>query len=199
MSSPDAPVGPTLAEMLALFPGTERDFAAEEITAGDVPQPYRGLLVHHHHMTVTVERHYGSPVDVWVLDVKQEGDLYARKILLALQSTGQVVQFGIARIHLDYCSKAVRREIEARETPLGRILINHKVLRHIRPTAYLKVTPGTRMREWFGLAKADPATTFGRLGVIFTNHEPAIEVLEILAPVVEPEAWPRSAADDRSA
>ena len=35
----------------------------EEVLAEAVPQPYRTLLAHHEHMTVSVEQHHGSPVD----------------------------------------------------------------------------------------------------------------------------------------
>ncbi|HEY8505009.1 MAG TPA: hypothetical protein VIL46_10540 [Gemmataceae bacterium] len=173
--------GPELRELTGLFPGGADDFAAEVIAAGEVPEPYHTLLVHHHHMTVTVEKFYRGPVDVRPLEVRHDGDLYCRKILLVLRETGAVVQFGIVRIRLDCCSEPVREAILSRKTPLGRILIQHKVLRHIRPTAYLRVEPGAPMREWFGLG--GPRTTYGRLGVIFYDHRPAIEVLEILAPV----------------
>jgi hypothetical protein len=37
------------------------------------------------------------------------------------------------------------------------------------------------MADWFGVA---PGTeTYGRVGVIYTGDRPAVEVLEILAPV----------------
>src|SRR5262249_8494588 len=105
---------------------------------------------------------------------------YARKILLTLHTSGKVVQFGIPRIDLRYCSKAVREEILAGETPLGRILIKHRVLRRIEPQAYYRVTPSPAMITWFGLT--DQRITYGRLGIIFCDEQPAIEVLEIVAP-----------------
>jgi len=77
-------------------------------------------------MTVTVESHHGSLVDVKVLEKKHEGNSYARKILLTLQSNGRIVMFGLVRIWLHYCSPEVRAEILEEQTPLGRILINHK-------------------------------------------------------------------------
>jgi hypothetical protein len=146
-----------------------------------VPEPYHRLLVHPHHMTVTVEEYYGSPVNVRVLDRRLAGDTYARKILLELQSDGRVVQFGVVRIHLNYCGEAVRAAILEEKTPLGRILIEHDVLRRIEPTAYFRVTPGPRLTKWFRLP--EPRDTYGRLGIIHCDERPAIEVLEILAPV----------------
>ncbi len=115
-----------------------------------------------------------------MLQVHKENDVYARKILLALQNNGRVVQFGIMRVHLRYCSAKVKQEILAEKTPLGRILIENKVLRRIEPTAYLRVTPGPGMMTWFGLK--EPRITYGRLALIHCDGRPAVELLEIVAP-----------------
>ena len=119
-------------------------------------------------------------MDVRILARRQEKSSYARKILLALQGSGKIVQFGIVRIRLDVCSPQVRAAILAGDTPLGRILINHNVLRRIEPTAFLRVVPGPDMMTWFGLRTADP--TYGRLAYIHCDGQPAIELLEIVAP-----------------
>lgn len=171
---------PDLSTLLAPFPRPDYLRSYEYLLPAAVPEPYHKLLVHPHHMTVTVEAHHGSAVDVKVLDDKLDGDIYARKILLSLQSTGRIVQFGLVKIRLDFVSPQVRAEIISRKTPLGRILINHNVLRTITPTAYLRVIPGPAMMEWFGLKS--PTATFGRLAVITCDDQPAIEVLEIVAP-----------------
>jgi hypothetical protein len=102
------------------------------------------------------------------------------KILLVLQKSRRVVQFGLMRVHLQYCSPEVRAEIVAGKTPLGRILIEHNVLRRIEPTAFLRVTPGPAMIKWFGLDS--PRPTYGRLALIHCDHKPAVELLEIVAP-----------------
>ena len=101
-------------------------------------------------------------------------------ILLARQRDGRVVQFGIMRIWFGYCGPAVREEILAGRTPLGRILIEHDVLRRIEPTEYLRVIPGKPMTEWFGLDR--PRPTYGRLALIHCNGKPAVELLEVVAP-----------------
>src|SRR5215813_12044885 len=121
MNAPLLANRPDLNTLRGLFPQADDLTEYEFVRAGQVPPPYHELLVHEHHMTVTVERYYGSLVDVRVLDRRRDGDVYARKILLTLQSTGKVVQFGIVRIHLNYCSPAVRRELLAEKTPVGRI------------------------------------------------------------------------------
>jgi chorismate-pyruvate lyase len=128
-----------------------------------------------------VERYYGQPVDVQVLETQQAGDEYARKILLTLRDTKQVVQFGIVQIDLSLLSDVVRKQIVEGKTPLGRVLIENNVLRHIQPAGYFRVVLCSEMCRWFRLP--EPETTYGRLGVIFADGKPAIEVLEILAPV----------------
>lgn len=177
MKKPDTP---DLASMLALFPPADFLVRSEVVPANEVPQPFHRLLVHQHHMTVTVEAHHGDLVDVQVLDKRLDNHHYARKILLRLQSSGKVVQFGLVRLSFDYCSPEVRAEIQCEKTPLGRILINHNVLRRIEPTAFLRVIPGPPMMNWFALDS--PKTTFGRLALIHCDGKPAIELLEIVAP-----------------
>lgn len=172
--------GPDLPSLLALFPPADYVRAWDIIPADQVPEPYHKLLVHEHHMTVTVEAHHGDLVDVRILDRRQDQDSYARKILLALQGSGKIVQFGLVRIHLQYCSPPVRHAIVAGQTPLGRILINHNVLRRIEPTNFVRVVPGPDMMKWFDLA--EPTPCYGRLALIHCDHEPAIELLEIVVP-----------------
>jgi chorismate-pyruvate lyase len=172
--------GPDLYTLLALFPPADY-FQKEELVHGDqVPEPYHHLLVHEHHMTVTVEAHHGSLVDVRILDSRQDETSYARKILLALRNSGKIVQFGIMRVRLEFCSPQVQEAILAGKTPLGRILINHGVLRRIEPTAFLRIHPGPDLMNWFGLS--EPSLTYGRLAYIHCDGQPAIELLEIVAP-----------------
>lgn len=181
MNLPAANDGPDLRELLALFPTSGPSLLSAELVEGDaVPPPYHGLLVHDYHMTVTVEAYHGDLVDVRILARQHSGDSYARAILLALRGTGRVVQFGIVRIHLHYCTPAVRAEIIAGKTPLGRILIKHEVLRRIEPTAYLRIVPGPDMMTWFGLET--PRPTYGRLALIHCDNQPAVELLEIVTP-----------------
>lgn len=174
--------GPGLDELFGLFPQAADRPAAQIVPSDDVPSPYRELLVHTEHMTVTVEAFHGESVHVRVLERLIDGDIYARRILLTLQSSGRVVQFGIVRIHLQFCSEPVRAAILAEQTPLGRILIENDVLRRIEPTAFLRVPPGPATAHWFGPPGA-VHETYGRLGVIHCDDLPAIEVLEIVAPV----------------
>src|SRR5260370_25139010 len=110
MPSTDAP---DLDTLLALFPPATAIKAAEPIAAEQVPEPYHGLLVHDQHMTVTVEAHHQGRVNVVVLAQRRDGDAYSRKILLSLDRDGKIAQFGLVRIHLEFCSDAVKAAILA--------------------------------------------------------------------------------------
>jgi chorismate-pyruvate lyase len=156
------------------------DSVATMIRAVTMPEPYRGLLAHTEHMTVTVEAHYGAPVDVHVLEADLQGDFYHRRIVLIPQGTDRVVQYGLVRINLACCSAPVRDAILSQKTPLGRILIEHNVLRRVEPTAFLRIEPGPTLID--ALRLKAPIPLYGRTGVIFFSDRPAVAVLEILAP-----------------
>ena len=172
--------GPNLRALYAPFAGDIPLPRAEEIDGHSMPEPYKKLLVHEHHMTVTVEAHHGKPVYLRVLRRHREGSWYARKILLLPVGTLQVVQFGIMRINLDLLDRKVRLKILEENTPLGRVLIKHNVLRRIEPTAYLRVTPNAELMRHFSLEL--PVPTYGRLAYIHCDEKPAVELLEIVAP-----------------
>ena len=180
MNQPATVRGPHLHELLNLFPTADDFTSTDPVAPEEVRPPYHGLLVHEHHMTVTVEAHHGDRVNVVIHNRRHDGPYYARRIFLALQKSGRIVQYGLVRINLRYCSPAVRAEIIAGETPLGRILINHDVLRRIEPTGFLRVVPGPELMNRFGLS--EPTPTYGRLAYIHCDGQPAIELLEVVAP-----------------
>src|SRR5436305_1770025 len=169
--APSRAADPDLTTLLDLFPGDDQPECLL-IPAHTVPPPYDQLLVHYHHMTVTNEAFHESLVDVRILSLCLTEQFYARKILLTKQTDGQVVQFGIARIWLRFCSPPVRAAILAGNTPLGRILIEHNVLRRVAPIAFFHVHPGTGPETWFG-AESGKRPTYGRLGVIYFDELPA--------------------------
>ena len=102
-----------LKALIGLFPDDrpliER---AEHIPSAMTPEPYKTMLVHNQHMTVTMESYHKSPVEVRVLDRRLEEDSYCRKIILLKQGTDDVVQFGIVRFDLKAVSAAVNAPVE---------------------------------------------------------------------------------------
>lgn len=171
-----------LDSLTRLFPdGLPLTSHVEHIPSALTPEPYKSLLVHDKHMTVTMESYHGCAVDVRVLEERLDGDDYCRKILLLKSGTQTVVQFGIVRLHLHFVSPAVRDEILAGNIPLGRVLINHDVLRQIDLGAILKITPGPQMIEHFHCQPGE--ITYGRLATIFCDQKPAIDLFEVSAPL----------------
>ncbi len=172
-----------LTALIGLFPNDrpliER---AEHIASAMTPEPYRTMLVHDQHMTVTMESYHKSPVEVRVLARRLDGDSYCRKIILLKQGTAEVVQFGIVRFDLKTVSAAVREEILSETIPLGRVLIEHDVLRHIDLGAILRISAGPGLSE--DLQIPLHAQTYGRLATIFCDGRPAVDLLEISAPLI---------------
>lgn len=173
---------PGLKALVALFyDDPARLGLFEQVTAEEMPADYRKLLAHQKHMTVTVEDYHGTHVDVQVLKSAQAGVHYWRKILLSRQTDGVVVQFGIMRVNFSNLSDPVREEVESRRRPLGRILIEHNVLREVELSKLWRVTPGEDLQKLFSLS--EPTITYGRTAFIYCNGEPAVELLEIVTPV----------------
>lgn len=151
----------------------------EEVTADEAPPAARELLWHEEHMTVTVEGRYGGPVDVRVLNTHVTPTHYSRRIALTRPEDGRVVLFGIVRLYTGVLPEDVRGEIESQQTPLGRILIEHNVLRHVRPLSLWRVTAADDLAQLFQGANA--AEYFGRTALIYCNGLPAVELLEVVA------------------
>ena len=169
-----------LCDMLSLFDERSLLPAFTVVAGREVPAPYHKLLVHENHMTVALENHHGGAVDVRVVADRLDDTYYVRRSLLALRSTGRVVQHCTVRIDLQVCSEAVRREIRDGTTPLGYILINHDVMRWIEPVAYLKIHGAGKIMDVFGLGAE--TIGYGRVATIHTAGLPAVELLEIVAP-----------------
>jgi hypothetical protein len=144
----------------------------------NIPNPQDELLVHHQHMTVVLEKHHGKPVQVQVLEESIEGNFYRRKISLTPIGSEKVVEWGIVRLDLRYMPKNVAAEIREKRTPLGAILIKHKVHRRVKPRYFLRFPDGSAVLKLF--APEPQGLLYGRLGTIYCDNEPCIELLEIV-------------------
>jgi chorismate-pyruvate lyase len=176
---------PDLRRLAELFYDSLADLGQfAQVQPDALPNVYRRLLAHDAHMTVTVEEYHQDSVDVRVLGRVVTPTHYARRILLMRHRDGRVVQFGIMRVNWAWLDPQVRTEIEQEDTPLGRILINHDVLRRIRLSAVWRVAPSVELRRLMELKT--PQVTYGRTAIIECDHEPAIELLEIVTPFAHP-------------
>ena len=128
-----------LEEVLGQFPDDRIALDKLDVLSGDsVPGLYNELLVHTHHMTVTLEKRCGCPVFLEVIKTRHEGHDYARKLALRAGEGGPVVLAGIMRFRLECVREEIRQAIVDASTPLGRILIENEVLRRIETVAFLR-------------------------------------------------------------
>ena len=166
------------ADLVSLFVDSKTEFGAiEAVSADAVPEPFRALLDHRGHMTVTMERHHGGAVQVRVIAERAgaaPGD-YAREIVLT-GPDGRVVQFGIVRIDLSCVDAATAARIRAGAEPLGRVLIEAGVLCAVGDVALVRIIPGPHLVPLTG-----PQETFGRVAGISVDGRRAVDLLEIVA------------------
>jgi chorismate-pyruvate lyase len=175
------PVIPDLHSLATLFCRSLDDLGrCDEVTADQLPDSYRRLLDHHGHMTVAWERALGGPVAVEVKKRRLTRTHYERKSVLRDPRGGPILQYCVVRLRFAYLDETVREDIELEQIPLGRILIRHNVLRAIERFSLWRITTGPELRSAFGIDQ--PRITYGRTALIYCNGDPAVELLEIIAP-----------------
>ena len=165
--------------MLAFFGDSEVPLA-RAVEPSSVPQPYRSLLVHGGHMTQVLERHHGGALTVHPYRIHREGDIYGRRIDLHAAGKEGPVMTGIMIFNLALVAAAVRDEIVQAASPLGEILIRHRILRRVAPDAFLEFDRRDPLVARFGLPAPRPA--YGRLATIDCDRRPAVDLLEIVRP-----------------
>lgn len=165
--------------MLAFFGDSEVPIA-RAVDPGSVPLPYRPLLVHSGHMTEVLERHHGGELSVHPCRVRREGDIYGRRIDLRVAADDRPVMTGIMIFNLALVSAAVREEIVRAASPLGEILIRHRILRQVSTEAFVEFDAVDPLVARFGLAA--PRSAYGRLATIDCDRRPAVDLLEIVRP-----------------
>jgi chorismate-pyruvate lyase len=173
-----------LEQLVSLFPESEYSplyHDARHVAREATPEPYHRLLVHEHHMTVTMESYHDCQVEVEVIESRYEDDLYCRKILLRNDVTQEVVQFGIVQFNFGFVTDSVRQEIESQQIPLGRVLIQHNVLRHIDLGAIIELTAGPGLAHYLEMNEGE--TTYGRMATIFCDGQPAVDLFEVSSPL----------------
>lgn len=188
---------PDLQSLVDIFYPNPADLGAfEEVTGEQLPSEYRRLLDHQEHMTVTVESFFESPVDVEVLAVHKTATHYSRKILLRTQVGGRVAQFGIVRINRSQLPETVMQLIEDQVAPLGRILIENRIMRNVKRLSLWKIQAGWEMRRAFASSElaslrqalergpaesaSDPCLCYGRTAFLYLDGLPVVELLEIV-------------------
>lgn len=157
----------------------------ESVLAANLPPVFRDLLVHNEHMTRKLADYHEAELTLHVLNERQDGNVYSRNIEL-IAGDKHVVEFGIVRIDLDFTPKAVREQILDKHIPLGDILINNEVLRRIEPRWYFRFSSDSPLADRFEHHEGEMLA--GRLGTIFCDDAPAIELLEVVTDMKTPRA-----------
>lgn len=154
----------------------------EVIAPGEIPEPYRSLLVHERDMTRTLEQFHGTPIHLRVLGRHKEGPAYCRESALELDGSDRPVEYGAIKIHLDRFPEPSRTQILGEHRPLGGILNSSGRAYTSRPTAYLRFTADAFIAG--ALRISLPATLYGRQNTLRDSDGQVLsEIIEILPPV----------------
>lgn len=153
----------------------------EVITGANMPEPYRGLLVHQGDMTSRLEKFHQSPMKLRVLHSEREGDTYRREVLLCTEATELPVEYGAIAIDLAQFPEPLRLLILEGRQPLGGLLNRHAVRYRSEPRAYLKLAPDSAMDAHFDLEGA--RTLYGRSNVLLGDRDQVLaRIVEVLRP-----------------
>lgn len=123
-------------------------------------------------------------------DLAPQTSYYTREITLVTQpgpstrhdrgsgGSGRIVQYGIVRLNTAAFRQQVWLEIASGQTPLGRVLIRHEVLREVQLCRLWAVSAGPSLARILEIAPG--RRLFGRTALIRCDSQPAIELLEIV-------------------
>jgi chorismate-pyruvate lyase len=151
------------------------------VAAGDVPEPYKSLLVHDRDMTPTLADAYGRGIQLRVLKHMLRDDVFSRQIVLVLEDDQRPVVFGAIKIYLQHFPDEARRLVLEMKQPLGTILQTQNIAHTSRPEAYIKVTADAAINSALGLTGS--LLLYGRRNALWNaSHQALAQVVEILPP-----------------
>jgi len=150
------------------------------VTTAEMTPAARSLLVHNDHMTATLSAHYHQPVALQVFGFREDTDVYRRKIALTVGEALRVIEVGVVRVDLAQIGNEIRREVVARKVPLGDILNKHGVLTRVEPKWFVRFPKESPIACAF--RPRPDGDVFGRIGRIYCDDKPVIELLEVVRP-----------------
>jgi len=174
---------PSASRLATLFfSGLEEVGRFEPVNVDGLPPDGRTLLAHTDHMTVALEKFHHSTVSVRALSEWRDDASYARCSLLSRQSDAAIVQFGIMRIWLADLPSSAKDQIANKQAPLGRVLIEHNLLRDVELITLWRIEPGRVLREHLQVNGSAPL--YGRTAQILVDERPTVQLLEIVKPII---------------
>ena len=147
----------------------------------EVPEPYRGLLVHARDMTPTLESAYGRNIHLRVLERTLAGNVLSREVVLVPEGSSAPVAFGVIKINLEHFSEPARALVLEGQEPLGAILRGHAIAHTSHPNPYFRVSADPLMQK--ALHLVETCVLYGRRNVILDAAGRTLaQVVEILPP-----------------
>jgi chorismate-pyruvate lyase len=152
------------------------------IAASDIPDPYRSLLVNQGDMTATLERFYGSRVNLKILGSSQVRDEYRRQVVLR-DDRERVVEFGAICIHFEVLTPTVLAQVLRGGRPVGGLLQENSVKHSSSPQCFFTMDSDGTINAALGLAQA--SRLYGRCNTLWDGAGRAIaDIVEILPPAL---------------
>ena len=121
-----------------------------EDRTGDMPEPYRSLLVHEGDMTSRLEAHHERSIKVSRLRSSNNGKLYFREVMLQTEPDDKPTEYGAIEVNLNALPEEARALVLQAKQPLGGILNDYRIPYSSAPRAFLKVVPDGPIVEAFG-------------------------------------------------
>lgn len=145
----------------------------------EVPEPFRGLLVHESDMTSTLSRYHGDSLVLKRLHLCETDEYLDREVVLCTKTGGCPVEYGVIRIMLSPFVPEAQAAIRSAVIPLGQILDDFDVSYQSRPSAFFSVSGCAYLDEQ--LQDQGVTKRFGRINMLRSSEgEELAKVLEIL-------------------
>lgn len=161
--------------------------AFARIEGGAMPEPYRGLLVHHGDMTSRLEAFFGGGIIIEVLHHEHTPEAYRREVVLRVEASGLPVEYGAIEIDLGAFNGELRRLILEHHWPLGGLLNRFGRPYRSEPKGFLKLGPDAVMQQVFGMPAA--REFYGRSNLLLDEDGRTLaRIVEVVRPVKEPQS-----------
>lgn len=158
------------------------------LEGGEVPYPYRSLLVHNNDMTPTLAAFHHSKVYLDVHKHESNEEFVMRLVSLHAAKSNKPVEYGAIAIQFAGLSEEVREEVVAGKKPLGGILGEHAVAHQGSPGAYFSVRADTLIAD--ALGQDVDEILYGRCNQLLdTSGAVFADIVEILPRSNESEDW----------
>ena len=158
----------------------------ERIESGQIPEPYRALLVHENDMTPTLEKYHRANIHLRILGRDRRGDSYFREVVLQLDGNDKPVEFGANKVSLALFPPRARQVILEERIPLGTILRQCEIRHHTVAKAFFRLQADDFIRQALNLHES--AVLYGRrANILDPQKRPLSEIVEILPPLAEKE------------